>query len=335
MRGWLVLMSVMLIAPFAKGQFSCSVSASATNFGTYTGILSTPGSTPLTVTCPILASYNVGLNAGAGSGATTTTRKMTGPGAATLSYQMFQNSSRTTNWGNAIGTDTLTGTGISLPQTINVYPQAAAGQYVAPGTYTDTITVSVTDLGGSVTTTMSVTAIVQATCLISASALNFGTYPGLLITSSLLTVTCTNTTGFNIGLNAGTAIGATVTTRKMTGPASATLNYKLFRDSARTQNWGNTVGTDTLISQGNGTAFHYGVFGQLPAGQYVTPGAYADTIIATVTYLPSDRDRIDRTEDRVASGFDVICEAGRPNFFKRSILRGASTQHKPNRNPPS
>ena len=56
-----------------------------------------------------------------------------------------------------------------------------------------------------------------------------------------MTVTCTNTTTFNIGLNAGTATGATVTTRKMTGPASATLNYKLFRDSARTQNWGNTV----------------------------------------------------------------------------------------------
>jgi spore coat protein U-like protein len=282
MRGWLVLMSVMLIAPFAEGQL-CSVSASATNFGTYTGILSTPGATPLTVTC--LASYNVGLNAGVGSGATTTTRKMTGSGAATLSYQMFQNSSRTTNWGNAIGTDTVTGTGIGLPQTINVYPQAAAGQYVAPGTYTDTITVSVTNLVGTVTNTMSVTAIVQATCLISASALNFGPYPGLLInTSSVLTVTCTNTTVFNIGLNAGTATGATVTTRKMTGPASATLNYKLFRDSARTQNWGNTVGTDTLISLGNGTALQYGVFGQLPAGQYVTPGAYADTIIATVTY---------------------------------------------------
>jgi spore coat protein U-like protein len=285
MRGWLVLMSVMLIAPFAEGQLSCSVSASATNFGTYTGILSIPGATPLTVSCPALASYNVGLNAGVGSGATTTTRKMTGPGAATLSYQMFQNSSRTTNWGNAIGTDTVTGTGIILPQTINAYPQAAAGQYVAPGTYTDTITVSATDFGGTVTTTMSVTAIVQATCLISASALSFGTYSGLLINaSSVLTVTCTNTTVFNIGLNAGTATGATVTTRKMTSPALATLNYKLFRDSTRAQNWGNTVGTDTLISQGNGAALQYGVFGQLSAGQFVTPGAYADTIIATVTY---------------------------------------------------
>jgi spore coat protein U-like protein len=286
MRGWLVLMSVLLIAPFAEGQLlSCSVSASAMNLGTYTGTLSLPGATPLKVACPILNSYNVGLNAGVGAGATTTTRKMTGPSSATLTYQLFQDSSRTTNWGNTVGTDTVAGTGSGSSQTINVYPQAAAGQYVAPGTYTDTITVRVTSSFPTVTTTMTVTAIVQATCLISASALNFGTYTGSLINAaSALTVTCTNTTAFNIGLNAGTATGATVTTRKMTGPASATMNYALFRDSNRTLNWGNTIGTDTLISQGNGSALQYGVYGQIPAGQFPQPGNYADTITATITY---------------------------------------------------
>jgi spore coat protein U-like protein len=179
----------------------------------------------------------------------------------------------------------VAGTGTSSAQTINIYPQAAAGQNVAPGTYTDTVTASVTDLLGTVTTTFSVTATVLANCMISANGLNFGTYTGLLINaSSLLTVTCTNTTVFNIGLNAGTAPGATVTTRKMTGPASATLVYSLFRDSVRTQNWGNTVGTDTLLSTGIGTAQQFNVYGRIPAGQYVAPGAYADTIIATVTY---------------------------------------------------
>lgn len=285
MRRWLVLMSVLMIAPFAEGQVSCSVSASAMNLGTYTGTLLTPGATPLKLTCPILTSYNVGLNAGVGAGATTTTRKMTGPSSATLSYQLFQNSSRTTNWGNAVGTDTVAGTGSGSSQTINVYPQAAAGQYVAPGTYTDTITVTVTSSLPTVTTTMTVTATVQATCLISPSALNFGTYTGSLVTiASVLTVTCTNTTVFNIGLDAGTATGATVTTRNMTGPASATLKYALFRDSNRTLNWGNTIGTDTLTSQGNGTALQYGVYGQIPAAQFPRPGNYADTITATITY---------------------------------------------------
>jgi spore coat protein U-like protein len=70
----------------------------------------------------------------------------------------------------------------------------------------------------------------------------------------------------------------------MTSPALATLKYVLFRDSARTVNWGNTVGTDTLISQGNGTAVQYGVFGRMAAGQSGSPAVYTDTIIATVTY---------------------------------------------------
>lgn len=290
MRRWLrrliAWMSLALVTPFAAGQLACTVSAASMNFGTYTGALSTPGATPVTVTCPLSLSYTVALNAGMGVGATTTTRKMTGPGAATLSYQMFQNSSLTTNWGNTVGVDTVSGLGILTAQMINIYPQAAAGQTVAPGTYTDTITVSVAALlHTTVTTTFTVTATVVANCTISASALSFGNYTGALINAtSALTVTCSNLATFNIGLNAGTATGATVTTRKMTSPASVTLNYVLFRDSARTLNWGNTIGTDTLTSQGTGAAAMYGVYGQMAAGQFGTPAVYTDTIIATITY---------------------------------------------------
>ena len=289
MRRWLrlliTLMPLALIAPFAAGQLSCTVSAPTMTLGVYTGALLTPGATPMTVTCLILTGYTVALNAGVGVGATTTTREMTGPGGAELSYRMFQNASHTTNWGNTVGIDTVAGTGTSGPQTLQIYPQVAAGQTVAPGTYTDTITISVAGLLGTVTTTFTVTATVPATCTISASALNFGNYTGALINAaSALTVTCTNLATFNIGLNAGTATGATVTTRKMTSPAAATLNYLLFRDSARTLNWGNTVGTDTLTAQGTGAAVMYGVYGQMPAGQFGTPAIYTDTIIATITY---------------------------------------------------
>jgi spore coat protein U-like protein len=239
----------------------------------------------MTVTCLVLTPYNVALNAGVGVGATTTTRKMTGPGSATLSYRMFQNSSHTTNWGNTVGVDTVAGVGTSSAQTLQIYPQVAAGQTVAPGTYTDTITISVSGLFGTVTTTFTVTATIPATCTISASALSFGNYTGALINAtSALTVTCTNLATFDIGLNAGTATGATVTTRKMTSLASATLKYVLFRDSPRTLNWGNTVGTDTLTSQGTGSAVMYGVYGQMAAGQFGTPAVYTDTIIATITY---------------------------------------------------
>lgn len=135
------------------------------------------------------------------------------------------------------------------------------------------------------TATMGVSATVQATCLISTTNLAFGTYTGIAVSStSSVSVTCTNSTTYNVGLNPGLASGATVTTRKMTGPSSSLLAYSLYSDAARSTNWGQTVGTDTIAGTGNGSAQALTVYGQLPAAQYVTPGAYSDTITATVTY---------------------------------------------------
>jgi spore coat protein U-like protein len=135
------------------------------------------------------------------------------------------------------------------------------------------------------TTTFAVTATVIATCTVSATALGFGNYTGVVDpATSTITVTCTNTSPYNVGLSAGLATGATVTTRKMTGPASALLGYGLFSDAAHATNWGVTVGTDTVAGTGNGNAQTITVFGQIPAGEFVAPGAYADTITATVTF---------------------------------------------------
>lgn len=135
------------------------------------------------------------------------------------------------------------------------------------------------------TTTFAVSATVQATCLVSATPMAFGTYTGAVVNStSTISVTCTNTTTYNVGLSAGLASGATVTTRQMAGPSSALLNYALFSDSSRSVNWGQTVNTDTVAGTGNGGAQALTVYGQAAAGQYVTPGTYGDTITATVTY---------------------------------------------------
>jgi spore coat protein U-like protein len=85
---------------------------------------------------------------------------------------------------------------------------------------------------------------VNSTCIInSASTLDFGPVGVLTANadaSSTLYVQCTNTTPYDIGLNAGTGSGASVATRKMTN-GSATVNYSLYTDSARTVVWGNTT----------------------------------------------------------------------------------------------
>jgi spore coat protein U-like protein len=128
---------------------SCSVSTSPLSFGTLALNATTvktnlaTASTSISVRCTSATGYTVGLNAGAGSGATTTTRVMTN-GAAHLNYQLWRDSSRTLNWGNTTGTDTVAGTGTGLSQTLNVYGSIAAAQAVIPGTYSDTVNVVLT-----------------------------------------------------------------------------------------------------------------------------------------------------------------------------------------------
>lgn len=135
------------------------------------------------------------------------------------------------------------------------------------------------------TATFQVSANVPAICLISATNLAFGAYTGAVANaSSTVSVTCTNTTPYTVGLDAGTSTGSTVTTRKMTGPRGALLAYSLSRDSAHSLNWGNTVGTDTQSGSGNGSAQSLTVFGQVAANQFVAAGNYIDTITATITY---------------------------------------------------
>lgn len=107
--------------------------------------------------------------------------------------------------------------------------------------------------------------------------------------TSTITVRCTSGSAYNIGLNAGSSSGATVTTRKMNGltTTTATIGYNLYRDSGRTQNWGNTPGTDTLAQTANGNAQAFTVYGRVPAAS-LTPApiaqSYKDTVMVTVTY---------------------------------------------------
>jgi spore coat protein U domain-containing protein, fimbrial subunit CupE1/2/3/6 len=154
------------------------------------------------------------------------------------------------------------------------------------------IAVGLTLVGGgayaaTATTTFTVSATIAATCIInSASNLNFGSV-GVLSANvdqtSTISVQCTNTTGYNIGLDAGTGTGASVATRKLTNGA-VTINYTLYSDPSHSTVWGNTVSTDTVAATGNGAAQSYTVYGRIPAQTTPAPNAYSDTITVTVTY---------------------------------------------------
>jgi len=124
---------------------ACIVVATPLAFGVYdpTSASPTDGTATVAVTCTLGTAYSVGLSAGTGTGATTTVRKMTF-GINTLNYALYSNAGRTTNWGNAVGTDTVGATATGLLTNHTVYGRIPATQTVPLGAYTDTIAVTVT-----------------------------------------------------------------------------------------------------------------------------------------------------------------------------------------------
>jgi spore coat protein U-like protein len=142
-------------AATATGTLSVTASVSAVciignatlAFGAYnpTSATAATANTTVTLTCSLGTPYNIGMSVGAGSGATTNLRVMTAT-SGTLGYKLFRDSGYTLNWGNTVGTDTLSGTSSasSLSNTINIYGQIPAGETAAIGTYTDTVTMTVT-----------------------------------------------------------------------------------------------------------------------------------------------------------------------------------------------
>ncbi|MFT3811301.1 MAG: spore coat U domain-containing protein [Micropepsaceae bacterium] len=102
--------------------------------------------------------------------------------------------------------------------------------------------------------------------------------------TTTLSVQCTTGTPYTVALSAGAGIGATIGARRMTGPASQTVTYGLYRDPGHTQLWGVSIGVDTAAGTGNGAAQTLTVYGRVPPQTTPGPGTYTDVVVATVTY---------------------------------------------------
>ncbi|WP_250528432.1 spore coat U domain-containing protein [Caballeronia sp. GAWG2-1] len=141
----------------------------------------------------------------------------------------------------------------------------------------------------SKTATFTVSLTIQADCDITANPLDFGS-TGIIHANidqtTTVNVTCTKGTAYNIGLDQGSISGSAVATRLLgsTGSPTPTVNFGLYRDSARTQNWGQTIGTDTLSGTGTGSSQALTVYGRVPTQTAPAAGAYTSTITATVTF---------------------------------------------------
>ncbi|WP_411884531.1 spore coat protein U domain-containing protein [Polaromonas sp. YR568] len=141
---------------------------------------------------------------------------------------------------------------------------------------------------GNATFYQGVTASVSNACRITlATDLDFGNTGALTVAreqTSTIMVRCPTGTTWRLGLSNGSnAVG---TVRRMRNAAGNYVTYELYRDSVRTQRWGNAVGTDTSsgTGQGESTPVAQSVYGRVPAQPGTRTGAYSDTITVTLTY---------------------------------------------------
>jgi spore coat protein U-like protein len=141
----------------------------------------------------------------------------------------------------------------------------------------------------SKTATFTVSLTIQADCDITANPLDFGS-TGIIQANidqtTTVNVTCTKGTAYNIGLDQGSISGSAVATRLLggTGAPTPTVIFGLYRDSARTQIWGQTIGVDTLSGTGTGSSQALTIYGRVPVQTAQASGAYTSTITATVTF---------------------------------------------------
>lgn len=270
-------------------------------------------STTITVTCTSLLNINyrvcLSIPAGTAAGSTVADRRLgRDAGGHSLQYQLYSDAARSNVWG-ALGETAVpvavdfVALVLNIPVTrqVTVYGRLfggqtgkAVGQYqsglapiVAHRANYVLVPPSCASVGSNATTLtpMTVRAHLQPYCLIAAAPLDFGTIDGLTghAASTNLAVNCTLDAAYSIGLDGGSVTGNVNARRMRLGTGPATIDYQLYRDSGLSQPWGDAPGS-RLGGSGTGMVQSIPVHGWVPPQARRPPGAYTDTITATITY---------------------------------------------------
>ncbi len=125
---------------------NCSITTTAVAFGSYDPIVANAvspldGTGTVVVTCTKGAGTRIDL--GLGSNASGTTRRMSG-GTDFLTYELYQNTTRTTVWGaGAVAGQTIAVAPSKAARTFTVYGRVAGGQDVSAASYNDTVVATI------------------------------------------------------------------------------------------------------------------------------------------------------------------------------------------------
>ena len=244
-----------------------------------------------------------------GAGGGNNPRYMTGSSGDSLSYQLSESATNLTGAPLATVTQSVTilllngallGLG-SGEATVPIYARILStgsatptGHYesqfsgagnisISYGTASCTGALSQTAPVGSFT----VSADVTASCELSVSPMNFGQLSSVINSNvdaaASVDVSCSQNTPYSITMDMGTGAGVSDPAHRKMRNATYSLDYGLYRDSARSQPWGETP-AQSASGTGSGTNQHFPVYGRLHAGQTGYLGSYSDSVIVTVNY---------------------------------------------------
>jgi spore coat protein U-like protein len=129
---------------------------------------------------------------------------------------------------------------------------------------------------------------ITAACqLASVSIVKFSTQPGVpgaYLATGAIVVECTKGLPYTLGLDGGQS--GNVNARAMRGPSGVLIPYTLSL-GAGGRNWGDSAG-DWVTGAGDGfgsaNAITYIVYATAAVSGKEPAGAYADTVVATITY---------------------------------------------------
>jgi spore coat protein U-like protein len=139
----------------------------------------------------------------------------------------------------------------------------------------------------AMTSSFTVLASVTASCTVSVSNMDFGNIAPDVVAAvdqiATISLSCTNASAYTIGLSHGAhSVDSGPTGRRMNNNGDL-LAYGLYRDAARTENWGHDAGS-VAVGVGTGGGQSLSVFGRLLSNQEAFAGTYSDTVVVIVTY---------------------------------------------------
>jgi spore coat protein U-like protein len=266
---------------------------------------STPTFASLRISCSggdagavVQTCLQVGAGSG-GAGAALSPRSLLGDEASVISYELTLNAPASAGAATLRALDlTLAldsaGNGSLAP---SIYAQITAlGATAVAGHYSSGFAPAVdlsfrfgasscSDIGEI--SAMTVSADLTASCAVEVSTLDFGIV-NQHVTSTLdsraqIAVSCTNKTGYSVGLDFGQHASDTTPSSRRMANGTEMLHYGLYHSASRSDSWQLTAGS---LHSGLGSGFRQSidVFGRVFANQTLVPGQYSDTVVVVISY---------------------------------------------------